>query len=44
MGIKCKNPLSPNVRKITPSRYREMVEAIFIFFSSWPDFQPAIVI
>jgi len=34
MGIKCRNPFSPNVRKIKPNRQRAIVETIFIVFSS----------
>src|ERR1700736_829085 len=33
IGIKCRNPLSPNTRKIKPSKYRAIVEAIFILIS-----------
>jgi hypothetical protein len=33
MGIKLRNPLSPNVKKMKPSKYREIVEATFMLIS-----------
>src|SRR6266849_10035796 len=33
MGMKCRNPFKPNTRKMRPSKYRAMIDAILICLS-----------